>query len=317
MWAITPARLFRFEGLRQTNFLTASNFLTATWAHGWRYDLRELAVAPDGSPWLATDQGLYHAEGEVWPHWLADKVLFDITFDAQGRVWVVGREEEDTTVETYDSRYFIRFFEGESWQDAPPLPLNELEIFEPAALTTTPDGHVWVALWRGRVFEYEGQLWTKREGVRGLPENSVISGSGGQLWAGSSANRSWYRWQAEAWYQPDLDLPSYPAILRAVDALGNAWGSVIAGCYECRIIDLNRTGAIYLSETETCLFTAHDGLGGPPLDPQPAGFESNIPRPDAVFDIAVNTDGSIWFITQGKITIFRPQEPVCNYDVVE
>lgn len=315
MWAITPKRLFRFEGLRQTNFLTASNFLTGTQPSRW--NIRELAVAPDGSPWLATDQGVYHAEGEIWPHWLADKVLFDIAFDVQGQAWVAGREKSDPATGRYDTPYFIKFFDGKNWQDAPPLNLNERERFEPMALTTTPEGHIWVALWGGLSHEYDGQSWARREGVRGLPENIVISGPGGQVWAGSVANRSWYRWQADTWYQPEIDLPTYPAMLMAVDSLGNAWGAVIAGCHECRIVDLNRTGAIYYSETGTCLLTAQDGLGGPPLDPQPLSFESNIPRPDAVFDIAVNTDGSIWFITQGKITIFRPQAPVCNYDIVE
>ncbi len=315
IWAITPARLFRFEGAQVVNFLVASNFLTETWPSSWQFEIRKMAVAPDGSPWLATTYGVYRAEGDLWPHWLADKSIKDITFDAQGRPWVVGQERHNSATGSGRPPGFIKFFDGQQWQDAPPITLKDNDQFDPVALAATPDGHMWVAMWESGLYEYDGQTWLWR-GLGSSPENTVVANRSGQLWNGGISNLTWRKWQGSDWSEPPpSDAPNYhPVRLLAVDNLGHAWGARVTSCYFCKVIDLNRTGAVYYGDDGFCLFTAADGLGGPPLDPPPLPFDTGLLRPDAVFDIAVNTDDSVWFITQGQMTVFRPAGPVCGYD---
>jgi hypothetical protein len=317
VWAITPARLFRFEGEQQANFLVASNFLTETQSSSWRFDLDliKIAVAPDGSLWLATTYGVYHAIGDTWPHWLADKAIYNLAFDGQGRVWVVGRDRNSLADKPSDFPGLIKFFDGAQWQDFPPPEMSTGISFEPHAIVIPPDGTIWISPWGGQVYQYDGQRWLPRGLAGPGPENWLVMNRRGQVWGGGVANRGWARWQDNGWHSPALDFPNYPAALLAVDEAGNAWGALAVSCYWCKIADLNRTGAIYYSDEAVCWLTAQDGLGGPPLNPQPLFFEGHIPRPDAVFDIAVGTDGSVWFITQGKITVFRPRGPVCAYDV--
>jgi hypothetical protein len=96
-----------------------------------------------------------------------------------------------------------------------------------------------------------------------------------------------------------------------VDASGGAWGIATPSCYWCRLPNFNENGAVYVTPQESCRFTAVDGLGDPPLDPAPNPFLPEPPRPDVVRDIAVASDGTVWFITQGKLTHFRPPGPVC------
>jgi hypothetical protein len=68
---------------------------------------------------------------------------------------------------------------------------------------------------------------------------------------------------------------------------------------------------------QSCRFTAFDGLGGLPLNPIPFAFDPQIKRPDAVHDIVVAADGRVWFIAQGRLTIFNPQGDVCARAVPE
>lgn len=86
-----------------------------------------------------------------------------------------------------------------------------------------------------------------------------------------------------------------------------------SSCYFCKLPNLNENGAVYVTPTQSCRFSAADGLGGPPLDPPPAPFDFDVARPDVVRAIAVGQEGRVWFLTQGKITVFNPAGPVCDY----
>ncbi|MFN8454167.1 MAG: hypothetical protein U0401_05745 [Anaerolineae bacterium] len=123
----------------------------------------------------------------------------------------------------------------------------------------------------------------------------------------------WLHWSGAEWQGLNVTIPAPFARPLAVDSAGGAWGRATAGCYFCKLPDQNENGAVYVTSNLACRFTAADGLGGAPLNPTPPASDYETPRPDEVWDIAVDAAGAVWFITQGKITVFHPHEPICDY----
>lgn len=55
---------------------------------------RDVAVAPDGTPWVVNEEGrIYRLEGDGWREVPGGRLAWRIDIGADGSVWVIGREE--------------------------------------------------------------------------------------------------------------------------------------------------------------------------------------------------------------------------------
>jgi ligand-binding sensor domain-containing protein len=275
------------------------------------YVVTDLAIAPNDVVWVGTFQdGLYRFESGTWTHYttaegLVDNMIVGLAVDPQNNLWVSGP-------------YSLSRFDGQTWQVVPIAGQAQMSN-RLTSLAITPAGHVWVAVDQDGVYQFDGQSWTgHNQGSRG-DWNDIVAevdmflaaGPNEQVWLGTDGG--WLRWTGAGWQGLNVRIPAPFAHPLAVDSAGGAWGRATSGCYFCKLPDLNENGAVYITPDLACRFTAADGLGGAPLNPPPASSDYETPRPDEVWDIAVAADGVVWFITQGQITVFRPQGPICDY----
>jgi hypothetical protein len=270
----------------------------------------DLAVTASDVVWVSTrEDGLYRFANGTWRHdttaeSLPYQTVRQLVVDTQNHLWAIFGDRDG---------YALARFDGQSWQ---PFPLDNVDG-APNGVAISPTGEVWLSVPEKGPYLFDGSQWFLA--VNGWNAGSVdmhlaASPTGG-IWFGS--DWGWKRWMGHGWQGINVTIPapfSYPV---AVDADGGAWGIVTQFCYWCKTPNYNENGAVYVTPNRSCRFTAADGLGDPPLDPSPDPFTGQPPRPDAVWDIAVAVDRRVWFITQGKITVFSPQDPVCDYAAPE
>ncbi len=313
IWAVGADGLFRFDSQAWQTFPLPNplreQILTSQM--GPYYVVTDLVIAPNDVVWVGTFQdGLYRFEAGTWTHYttaegLVDNTIVGLGVDSQNNLWV-------------SSPHTLSRFAGQIWQVVPIAGQAQMSS-RLTSLAITPAGHVWVAVEQEGAYQFDGQSWTGHsQGTRedwndilAAVDTFLAAGPDEQVWLGTDG--SWLRWTGTDWQGLNVTIPAPFARPLAVDSAGGAWGRATAGCYFCKLPDLNENGAVYITPDLACRFTATDGLGGAPLDPQPASSDYETPRPDQVWDIAVDADGAVWFITQGKITVFRPQGPICDY----
>lgn len=312
VWAISPDGLFRFDGQAWHIIDLPENLDDRVSPDGSiSRTISDLAAGADGVVWVGTQgDGLFrYAEG-VWDHVTQDKGLpspavRQLALDADGRLWAILEDQ---------GGYLVAKFDGENWMS---LSLEGVPG-EPNHLAVISSGQVWLSIpgHPPHVFE-EGQWSVADKGWdAGSVEMALAANPRGELWFGS--DHTWVRWTEQGWQGINVPIPAPFAYPVAVDATGGAWGIVTPTCYFCGLPDFNENGAVYVTPDQSCRFTASDGLGGPPLDPAPDGLRDyTTPRPDQVWDIQVAADGRVWFITQGSITVFSPQGPICGYAIPE
>lgn len=303
VWAVSTQSLFQFkdDAGQTVAFPTELAEKIKPTTSRFSHPIRNLSVGPRGTAWLGTSEdGLYRLENGNWTHFttadgLAENDARRVAINDQNNAWVLGQNT-------------VSRFDGQAWQ---PIPLGDIDNL--TDMTVTPTGQVWLAAGSGGIYQYDGSGWiSAMEGWNaGSVDMLFAVGREGQVWLGS--DKGWMYWAGQQWQGINASIPAPFSFPVAVDATGGAWGIVSSGCYFCKLPNLNENGAVYVTPNRSCRFTAVDGLGGPPLEPTPDPFDTSIPRPDQVWDIAVATDGSVWFITQGRLTIFRPQQPVCDY----
>lgn len=308
IWAIGRDNLVQFDGLAWRSFpLPASlqEIITANLS-ALSYPVTDLAVTGEETVLVATrSDGLYQFTTNNWQHLtLADGLpamtALRLTIDRQNRLWAIFEEGQ---------AYTLARMEEQGWQLLA-LPAPELR---PNGLAVAPSGQVWLSVPGKAPYLFDGQNWLQP--VQGWSAGSFelyLAGSPtGDIWFGG--DNSWNRWSGDGWQGLNVTLPAPFSFPVAVDASGGAWGIVHTFCYWCKIPNYNENGVVYATPEQSCRFTAADGLGGPPLQPTPIPFTADPPRPDAVRDIAVATNGQVWFITQGKLTVFSPQHHICDY----
>jgi ligand-binding sensor domain-containing protein len=313
VWAVGADGLFRFDGQAWQTFSLPDplreQILTSQM--GPYYVVTDLAIAPNDVVWVGTFQdGLYRFESGTWTHYttaegLVDNMIVGLAVDPQNNLWVCGP-------------YTLSRFDGQAWQVVP-IDGHAQMSSKLTSLAITPAGQVWVAVEQEGAYQFDGQSWTGHSQGSREDWNEILAavnmfltaGPNEQVWLGTDGG--WLRWTGADWQGLNVTIPAPFARPLAVDSAGGAWGRATSACYFCSLPDLNENGAVYVTPDLACRFTAADGLGGAPLDPPPASSDYETPRPDEVWGIAVDADGAVWFITQGQITVFRPQGPICDY----
>jgi sugar lactone lactonase YvrE len=312
IWAVGADGLFRFDSQAWQTF-PLPNPLREQILTDMRpyYVVTDLVIAPDDSVWVGTFQdGLYRFENGNWTHYttaegLVDNSIVGLAVDSRNNLWV-------------GTLHSLSRFEGQTWQVVPIAGQTQMST-RLTGLAITPAGQVWVAVEQKGAYQFDGQNWTHHSketrpewaDTLAAVDMFLVAGPDEQVWLGTDGG--WLRWTGAEWQGLNVTIPAPFARPLAVDSAGGAWGLATAGCYFCKLPDLNENGAVYVTPNLACRFTAADGLGGAPLNPPPPSFDYETPRPDEVWDIAVNAAGAVWFITQGKITVFHPHGPICDY----
>ncbi|MEM7349034.1 MAG: hypothetical protein AAF485_32800, partial [Chloroflexota bacterium] len=308
LWAIGDDGLFHWEGRDWRIFELPPNLEEQMKASSVLLpEVTDLAVTADETVWVGTrENGLYRFADEMWQHFPAPDgpphpFVRSLAIDPQNRLWGVFTDV---------GAYSLTYFDGEQWESVS----LETAMGQPNSVSMMPSGAVWLSVpsFRPHLL-LETDLWIASTNGWdiGSADMYLAASLTGDLWAGS--DYSWAKWTGQGWVRPEQTLPapfSYPV---AVDADGGAWGIATTSCYHCSVPDYNEKGAVYVTLKNACRFTAADGLGDPPLDPTPEFSDHEIVRPDDVYDIEVTPDGRVWFITAGKLTVFYPQKPVCDY----
>ncbi|GAB4413126.1 MAG: hypothetical protein Fur0044_07450 [Anaerolineae bacterium] len=308
IWAIGGDALVHFDGLTWRSFDLPEALLASIAANAsiLSYPITDLAVTDAGTVWVATrTDGLYRFEEGNWQHvslaeGLPALAVMRLTVDGSNRLWAIFKQDETHT---------LARFEDQGWR---PLALPATDL-APNGVVVTPAGQVWLSVPGKAPYLFNGQQWLQpAEGWTAGSFELYLAGSpAGGVWFGG--DNGWLRWSGDGWQGLNVTLPAPFAFPAAVDSNGGAWGIVTSFCYWCKLPNFNENGVVYATPEQSCRFTAADGLGDPALDPSPNPFTAEPPRPDAVRDVAVAADGRVWFITQGKLTVFSPQDQVCAY----
>ena len=131
-----------------------------------------IAVAPDGSPWVATSRGLAHYAQSRW-----------ISYDL-GECTAVAAGPTGDVYGLTSASLVWRFVEG-VWTT---LPSAGSEFIGPSTLYGARDRSLWIGTARG-AFRYDGQAWRQFPPDIGLPGNDVeaiAEDADGELWFGTS-----------------------------------------------------------------------------------------------------------------------------------
>jgi hypothetical protein len=320
VWAIGRDSLLQYDGQAWNAFDLPSELREKISAEtsSLARTVTDLAVTADDVLWVGTrEDGLYRFASGVWRHdtavaGLPDPGVRRLAVDTRNDLWALlvdssGAGEGDGIA--------LARYDGKRWQ---PFPVDNVDG-TPDDIALSPPGSVWLSVHGEKpgpyFFDGNQWVWAMNGWDAGSRDMSLASSPAGEVWFGS--DYGWVRWTGHGWQGLNVTLPAPFSFPVAVDAEGAAWGIVTQFCYWCKIPNYNENGAVYATPNRSCRFTAADGLGDPPLDPPPDPFTADPPRPDVVTDIAVAADGRVWFIAQGKITVFRPEGPVCDYAAPE
>lgn len=135
---------------------------------GWpsHYRVRQIAIAPDTTLWVASSGGLFRHTDPGWAPlsvadnlgraWAVEDVL-GVAFDTQGQLWFATKSGVGCRA---DNGW--RFYEGKNG-----LPWNDF-----TGITAAADGSVWFATRLGLI-RYDGGEWHYRQGPRWLPHDDV------------------------------------------------------------------------------------------------------------------------------------------------
>jgi hypothetical protein len=136
---------------------------------GWpsRWEVRQIALGPDGALWVASSGGLFRQQPGGWEPvgipdghgrgWAVEKVL-GVAFDNAGRLWV----GIPAGVAMRDSGRW-RFWEGRDG-----LPYSDF-----TRIMAASNGDVWFGTRIGAI-RFDGKEWAYRQGPRWLPGEEVM-----------------------------------------------------------------------------------------------------------------------------------------------
>ena len=231
------------------------------------YELRDLAVTPDGTAWAATGEGLMRLQGERWESVLEDTGVNTLAVAPDGSLWVgVGCQ--------------VQRLDGGGWQTVFPggehLPRGIV-----LDIAFTPDGAAWIANGLG-LASFDGQGWTTYDSLI----NSLVVAPDGALWMNGweGTQGSFYvaRFDGGKW-TTFKGAHSFPGgfLVGAVTPDGLLWGTIP----DSRLASFD--GQSWGDERSWTPYSRADGL---PLD--------------EALTLAVAPDGALWVGTSSGAARF-------------
>ncbi|MEW5873326.1 MAG: two-component regulator propeller domain-containing protein [Chloroflexota bacterium] len=277
-------------------------------------EVRSIALAPDGTLWVAISDGVFHFDGSTWTKYTVEDGLAEnysrlIAVDAQGTVWAI-----------HDSSR-ISSFDGTSWQTYESNNGNITSIACDAA------GAIWFSTYApqrngemaGVLQFFAGQWRTYNKGIEGLKVWDIELDANGVLWSGT--DRGLARLDGETWqlYPTTLFWPGETPVLHVAAAPDGAIWFLAEGQGMTRFEDGGWTNyrypALYGSfPSPMSLLIARDGqvwVGG--MDNQNGyggalvSFDGNewtqyVGLPFYMGrDILQASDGALWFATESGV----------------
>ncbi|MBN1178919.1 MAG: PKD domain-containing protein [Anaerolineae bacterium] len=133
--------------------------------------VRDVAVAPDGSVWVGTENGVGRFDGATWSNWLAGEWVDSVAVGPDGTVWCA----PPAGLARYDGTIWTAFTAADG------LPASRF-----TALAVDETGAVWGATADGTFGRFEAGAWVT---IPGLPDATVdaLARAGGVLYLGSGA----------------------------------------------------------------------------------------------------------------------------------
>jgi hypothetical protein len=196
--------------------------------------VQQLAVAPNGTVWAATDIGGFSFDGEDWTRRF-DSPVGSFGVGQDGTVWTCG------WLDTHHHPWLARY-DGESWLRVDPYPEEQPSDYSYCWLAALPDGEVWIdvqewwSVWLGR---YDGATWEEIQMIGDYPttgDRSIMVAAfegapNGDLWISGWVpdTDAWVlaRFDGNAWTVHDQ--PSLGVAGMAVGPDGTAWLAVEDG----------------------------------------------------------------------------------------
>jgi ligand-binding sensor domain-containing protein len=263
----------------------------------------DMAVAPDGTLWLATDHGVCHFDGTTCRTYtdadgLIHNAVWTVTVASDGVVWV-GTERG------------VSRFDGRSWKSYPSnVPTRDLAV--------AASGEVWAATVEGVGRYMPSQdawtTYTDEHGLPGLQAQVIAVGPEGNVWT-YILWQGVYRFDGENWHTVDGITGGIVADI-AFAADGTPWVATVGSTHypggNLAYRDGNKwndvtsehglrpIGTIALGPTGEIAAATSLGLG------VYQGGEWRLlkdgPTHDRVMSVAVTPDGAAWFGFGGHST---------------
>jgi ligand-binding sensor domain-containing protein len=293
-WVGTNNGVFYFDG--------------ATWTGRTEEDgptsnaVSSIALAPDGTAWLGTNtSGLFRFDGRTWTAYterdgLPGSSVDNVALAPDGSVWI-------STSTWYKKASFwsgqgISYFDDKSWTTY--TTEDELAANRVDHTVKTADGMLWFFT-EGGPSCHNGEDWVPCPGIeQGAPIGpSVTQAPDGALWSlklsgiirfdpGAATSPS-----DDPWIVYD-DFPGSSLGNLTIAPDGSVW--VSTHMYPARAVPQGY-GVAHFDGTSWQVYTATHGLAG-----------------DFVNDIAIATDGAVWFGARGGATRFDG-ETWTTYDI--
>lgn len=211
---------FAIEEGRWTGYTTATSGLPSD-------AVLDLAIGPDGTLWIATDNGLARFDGDGWSRFTpqnADLVsahVSEVAIDADGTVWTVAH--------TASQELGLSAYDGKRWTRRDPAD-SGLSAAVVTELAVAPGGAIWLATLDGIAIS-EGARWRRLEASgSGLPDDRVYSldfDDDGTAWIATDAGA--VRYDGVTWTALDSTnsgLPGRSVGEIHVDGVGRVWFSL-------------------------------------------------------------------------------------------
>lgn len=173
-------------------------------------DVSSVIVAPDGTVWVGTGEGVSSFDGDTWTTHRNPKGVYihSIAAAPDGTLW-------------FGSWSRIFRFDGETWTK-----YTEGWERETWSIAVAPDGALWVGTGGGGVSRFDGQTWdTYTRGPASIYIWTIAVGPDGVLWAGTDG-RDVSRFDGQTWMTYGAEhhrLPCCRINAIAVEPGGAAW----------------------------------------------------------------------------------------------
>lgn len=272
-------------------------------------EVQDVWVDPDGTIWVAADQGVgrYDPESQEWRLYTEDDGL-----DSNAARVILRDNQNRLIVATIygDPEIGLNLFDGERFAPFAPFPADEAESGAASSDITTmiqdSEGNFWVGTTIG-IGRFDGDDWSFYTSDDGLPANEIYAMTFdglGRLWAGTETGVAFLEDDEFQLFERSADRTIWNLF---TDSQGRIWGSgngVGLGAYDPATNEWqefpDQASYEWFSTVEDDEGNLFFGSSAGPQRYNGTDFENwlvpNVPRPAVYKHILPSPDGSLWFI---------------------